>query len=399
MDWVDTAQGPPPAQGLAARWRDAALRATTHSLLVWPPIAVAWVLIVGWRRDAIAFDFLHAYLPAARDVLSGLSPYPPASVEVLSARESFLYPPLTAYLAAPFTLLPTAVTGLVASSLAIGCVFAALRVMGVTDWRCYSIVLLWLPTYSVIQTANVTAVVLLALALLWRYRDRKAAPVLAGAVVALKLFLWPVLLWLIATRRYRAAAAGVVATAAFVIVPWAGIGFAGMRDFPDLLELASQVQRLDAYTVAALLAGAMSWGAAHAIAIALGFAVLLVGLALGRRDDGRSYALVIGATLLLSPLVWMHYFVLLLVVIALVAHRLAWLWALPLLFWLSPQVGNGAPWQTALALAVAAVTVGLAVRIRTVRPLPALRPADAVVGELHTERSTTDSTRRLSLET
>jgi alpha-1,2-mannosyltransferase len=346
----------------AVRWGVAARLAGTHSLVVWPPIAMAWVLVVGWRKDAVAFDFTHAYLPAARAVLAGLSPYPPATFEALAPKEAFVYPPLTAYLAAPFTLLPAAVVALVASFLALGCILAALRVLGVRDWRCYSIVLLWVPTYSAVQTANVTAVVVLALALLWRYRDRKAAPLIAGFLVALKLFLWPVLLWLLVTRRYRAAAAGLAASLVLIVGPWAGIRFAGMRDFPQLLDMLSRVQRLDGYTVAALLSSVMDWGSAHAVGIAVGAAVLAAALAVGRQNERTSYALVLGATLLLSPLVHMHYFVLLLVVIALFVRRMDWLWALPLLLWLSPQVTNGAPWQTGLALAVAGTTVGVAVR-------------------------------------
>jgi alpha-1,2-mannosyltransferase len=346
----------PAAPGAGARL------AARHSLIVLPPLAMAWVLVVGWRKDAVAFDFTHAYLPAARAVIAGLSPYPPPTFEALAPKEAFVYPPLTAYLVAPFTLLPAAVAAAVASVLAVACVLAALRVMGVRDWRCYSVVLLWLPTYSAVQTANVTAVAVLGLALLWRYRETKTAPVVVGFLVAAKLFFWPLLLWLVVTRRYRAAVVGLTVSVVLIVGPWAGIGFAGMRDFPQLLNMLSSVQRLDQYTVGALLAFVIAWGAAHAIGLAFGAAVLAVGLIVGRTDERRSFALVIAAMLSLSPVVHIHYFVLLLVLVALFAPRMGWLWALPLLFWLSPQATNGAPWQTALALAVAAATVALSVR-------------------------------------
>ena len=62
----------------------------------------------------------------------------------------------------------------------------------------------------------------------------------------------------------------------------------------------------------------------------------------------------------------MNYYVFLVVVLALLTPSLNWAWALPLLFWLSPQVGNGMTWQTALALAVGAGTVALAMRGRPV---------------------------------
>jgi hypothetical protein len=95
--------------GAAARWRFAFERAVTHSLLIWPPLALATLFFVDVRRHAVAFDFRHAYLPAAHAVLAGHSPYPPATIAAFFPRTAFIYPPLTAYLAAPFTVAPPAV--------------------------------------------------------------------------------------------------------------------------------------------------------------------------------------------------------------------------------------------------------------------------------------------------
>ena len=52
---------------------------------------------------------------------------------------------------------------------------AILFVLGVRDWRCYGLVLLWPPVISAIQTGNVTLWFALALALAWRFRDRTLA--------------------------------------------------------------------------------------------------------------------------------------------------------------------------------------------------------------------------------
>src|SRR5439155_13960716 len=41
----------------AARWRFAFQRAGTHSLLIWPPFAIAWLFLIDLRKDAVAFDF------------------------------------------------------------------------------------------------------------------------------------------------------------------------------------------------------------------------------------------------------------------------------------------------------------------------------------------------------
>jgi alpha-1,2-mannosyltransferase len=327
------------------------------------------VLAVGLRKHAMAFDFAHAYLPAARVVLDGHSPYPPATVAALAPRTAFLYPPLTAYLAAPFTTLPLFVAEFLASLLAISCVVGVLMLLGVRDWRCYMVAFLFVPTYSAIQTANVMLLLALGLALLWRYRDRRfVAAVLVGALIALKLILWPLLVWLVVTRRPRAAAGGLAAGALLVFAPWAGIGFAGLRGYAHLLGMVSRVQGRDGFSIEALLSHAVSWRAAEVFGYAIGAAVLAAAAWIGRRDERRSFALAIAAGLLLTPIVEMDYFVLLLVVLALFKPRLGGAWVVPLAFWVAPQVGRGAAWQTAIALAAAVATVAIALR-RTARGL------------------------------
>ena len=46
--------------------------------------------------------------------------------------------------------------------------------------------------------------------------------------------------------------------------------------------------------------------------------------------DAWTFIVAIGAAFALSPIVWLHYFVLLYIPIAIVRPRLSWLWALPL---------------------------------------------------------------------
>jgi hypothetical protein len=345
----------------AERWTHAARQVGTHVLLISPPVAVAWVIVAGLRKSAMAFDFHQAYLPAAHAVLAGDSPYPAATVAALTPRTAFVYPPLTAYLATPFTVLPPVVADAVASALAVACVVAILKLLGVLDWRCYAMAFLWVPTYSAIQTANVTLLLAVGLALIWRLRNRAVAVALiAGSLIALKLFLWPVLIWLVATRRFRGAGAGVLVGAILILGPWAAIGFAGLAGYPHLLSVMSRVERSTGYTIPALLSGGLSWRTAEVVGIAVGAAALAAMAWLGRRDERRSFALAIAATLLLTPVFSLNYFVFLLVVLALLTPRFSWAWALPLLFWLSPQVGNGDTWQTAAALAVASGTFALA---------------------------------------
>ena len=64
------------------------------------------------------------------------------------------------------------------------------------------------------------------------------------------------------------------------------------------------------------------------------------------------------AALLLSPIVWLHYFTLLYASIAVWRRALAPAWLLPLLFWVVPfQETHGDAWRVALGLAIAAATL------------------------------------------
>ena len=351
---------------VAERWSSAARQVGTHCLLVSAPLVVGAVAVAALRKHALAFDFHQSYLPAAHAVLAGHSPYPAATVAALTPRTAFVYPPLTAYLAAPFTVLPAQVADAVAFALAIACVIATLMLLGVKDWRCYAIAFVWAPTYSAIQTANVTLLLAVGLALIWRLRNRLVAVALAGGVmIALKLFLWPVIVWLVATRRIKGAVGALAAGATLIVGPWAGIGFAGLSGYPHLLNVMTRVERSTGYTIPALLSGGLSWRTAELAGMAVGVVLLAAMVWLGRRNERRSFALAIAAALALTPVCAMNYFVFLLVALALFRPRLSWAWTIPLFFWLSPGgAENGATWQTALALAVASATFALAITQR-----------------------------------
>jgi hypothetical protein len=79
----------------------------------------------------------------------------------------------------------------------------------------------------------------------------------------------------------------------------------------------------------------------------------------------------LGAALVLSPIVWVHYLVLLYVVVALYKKRISAAWIVPLAFWLLPSQDSHGSTSIILRLyLIAAVAVVLAVSQR--RPLPAL---------------------------
>ena len=201
-------------------------------------------------------------------------------------------------------------------------------------------------------------------------------------MIAVKLVFWPLLVWLVATRRYRTAALAAVASAALVFVPWAGIGFAGLHGYSHMLSSVSDREGARSYSLAAALLhlGSPSWSTATALETAIGAAVLLLVLYVGRRGHDRdAMALTIVATLVLTPLVEMHYLALLLVVVGLYRRRLDAAWLAPLLFWGASANGpGGLAIQNVHVLAVLPSTVALAMSDWRPRPFSrALRPEAA----------------------
>ena len=83
----------------------------------------------------------------------------------------------------------------------------------------------------------------------------------------------------------------------------------------------------------------------------------------GRRGDERSaFILTVAAALALSPIVWLHYFALLLIVVALAQPTLGLVWFVPLAMVVTPGSGHPTPFETGATLAIAALTIALALR-------------------------------------
>jgi hypothetical protein len=98
-------------------------------------------------------------------------------------------------------------------------------------------------------------------------------------------------------------------------------------------------------------------------AVAIVLAVVAARGLRAARTDERAFVACIGLALLLTPILWPHYAVLIFVPIALARREFSALWLLPLVFWL-----DGAGWSNGEAarivpfLAVAAVPFVLALR-------------------------------------
>jgi hypothetical protein len=331
------------------------------------------LLAVGHRY---AFD-LHQFWQGANDVLQGRSPYPsrsalPSIAEAPSLtplevqhRLGFPYPAAAAVVLTPLAALPFWLAATIFTGVCIAALVLALWLLGVRDWRCYGVMFGSIPVIGAVRLGTFTPLLLLALAVAWRYRDRRwvVALALTAGVVA-KLFLWPVLVWLVATRRFRTAATSGGLMVAVSLAGWAIIGFAGLRDYPHLLSVYSRAGEAKGYSDVALgLSLGLPPGTARALGLALGLCALAVVFLVARRpavdSDRRAFIAAIAASLLLTPIVWLHYLALLYVPIAVSRRSLSVLWFVPLLLWASPyQESHGNLWRLVLAFACALVVLG-----------------------------------------
>jgi len=311
------------------------------------------------------FADLRVLLKGGDAVLHGRSPYPDPGGVVAGAYDYFVYPAPVALLMAPLSALPFSVAATIFSLVMIGCIVLALRLLEVDDWRCYGAAFLWFPTLLAILVGNITPLLVLGVAVLWRFRDRALIASLAAAgVIVAKLFLWPLLVWMLATRRFVTALAAAALAVVIALAGWAVLGFDGFRSYPHLLAKLARVEEAQSFSLTALSQSlGLSRSAAQFVTIVVGAAVVLAAarLANGRGGDRASFTVALVAGLLLSPIVWLHFFALLLVPVALAERRLAAIWMLPIVLWVLKTNQNhtsfGSVWRIALPLAVTAVLV------------------------------------------
>jgi alpha-1,2-mannosyltransferase len=342
------------------------VRTTTIVVCAFLPAVALWSIFDNVAQGGSVTDFDHVFYPAGEALLAGGDLYPSSLDDpVIAAGKAYVYPPLTAILSAPLTLLSLEVAGYVTMALLAAAVVLTLLVLDVRDWRCYGVVFIWPPILSAIQIGTITVPLGLCAAIAWRFRDRAyTSGVALGISLAAKIILWPLLLWQGATARVRSLVVALAAAVALVVASWAVVGFEGLAGYFSLLRRLQELEETQGYTVYAL---AVDVGVASPVARILGLAVaatlLVAVVVVGRRgDDRRAFALAIGAALAVSPIVWLHYFALLMVVTAVTTPRIGPVWFVPLLFYASKGTGNGTTLQTAATLAAAALTIAVALR-------------------------------------
>lgn len=316
-----------------------ALRQLRDPLVLFVAPVTFAVLTVGLgylHSWPVGFDFRGTLWEPAHALLEGAAMYPEPTRQAVLIGNPSVYPPFFILVSVPLALVPVSVAAWTWFALLAVCVLAAMWVLDVRDWRCHVLALTSPVVVHGLFYGNLTVALVLLVALGWRYRDRApVAGVAIGAAIAAKLFLWPLVLWLLLTRRVRAAAWAAWVAATLVFGAWTLIGFQGLLEYPALLREVQEVYALRGVSLASV-AGSLGAPSSLAAAVAWIAGVGLIALAAlrFRGDERRALALIVGACIVASPIVWPNYLALLLIPIAITWPRLSPVWLFGYLVWL-----------------------------------------------------------------
>lgn len=332
---------------------------------------MTWVVAAGKHFEM--WDFV-VFRDAAIAVMHGHTPYPPATTAALLQEDKYVYPALVAYLFVPFALLPVWLSGAIYFVLMLAAAVGFFLVLGIRDRRCIVAPFVAWPMMTALGNGALGPFLALGLALAWRNRDRTtiAAPLLALIVVA-KLFLWPLAIWLVAARRFTTAAVTAAVSVVLLVLPFVPIGLSTLRDYPHLMHRLDATLGPISYTPRGLL---RTLGASTALLTATEVVLAIIVVAAtalaGRAREEKALAVALTGAILLSPIAWPHYFVLVYVALALCVPRLSPVWFAPLAFELLPGLTtDGNPLRAALGISIAVVVALACVGVPRIR-LPEL---------------------------
>ncbi|MCU4186199.1 glycosyltransferase 87 family protein [Acidiferrimicrobium sp. IK] len=305
--------------------RTAAQIRAPRSCWTWPQVAALVVVggsllgLYGWLLGA--FD-LESGLRAGRALLDGRSPYSPVTSPVFRAGHAFVYPYLVAWAFVPLAPLPVPLAVTIFVGLSVGAILVACHLLGRPGWLPAALVLSSSTTIVGLQMGTVNALLLLGAAVAWSQRDHWVVAGLAVAATAVaKLFLLPLLAWLVLARRLRAAALAAGTLAVILGGGWV-LGPLSEHSYSAMLGVLQDHEAASSWSLTSLFDSLGTTPAvAEMLAIAVAGAVVVGGALRAHRsgDERNLFAASIIASLMATPIMWSSYLLILASVVLLVA--------------------------------------------------------------------------------
>jgi hypothetical protein len=273
-------------------------------------------------------DFKVTIWEPGRELLSGHDPMRAVDDEYNGG----IYPPAAIVATLPISALPYHAAVVVWLVALLAGVAGALYLCGVRDWRCYALAFASPPVLAGLAYGNVSLLVVLATAGVWVLRDRPwRSGLLLGLVVATRLFPWPMIVWFLLTRRIRAAAVAAASSMVFSFMGWQAVSFHRIGEFPAVTRSNASEFVDDGASVASMVANIDGSSQLIGLVLVGALALTLAAATRLRHDDLACFSWTITAALFASPIVWGHYFAMLLVPLAIASPQLSRAWLLPYL--------------------------------------------------------------------
>ncbi len=294
-------------------------------------LALGVAVTIAVAGSTLGYDFL-AYHAAAARVLDGQPGYD-TSFEAAGGFGLFYYPPTFIPLVLPFGLLAAGPATWAWIGLLLVAFAAGVAVMPVSRSVRWAIVLLagvsW-PFLYAIKLGQVGPLLFLLFAAGWRWMDRAPVVGASGALgAAVKIQPGLLLAWALLTRRWTAVATGAVTLVVLGLLATLVAGVGAWTDFLALITRVSDpITTPHNFTPGAVAyqlgvprdaAGVIQW-----LSMALAAAFVIVTAL--RLSSVPSYLVAVIASQLLSPILWDHYALLLLLPVAWLLDRGHW-WA------------------------------------------------------------------------
>lgn len=337
--------------------------------------AVTIAAILSAAGSTLGFDYL-AYDAAARRVLAG-QPLYDLSYAAAGSFGLFYYPPTFIAVVLPFAAVldahaaTLAWIGMLVAAFCTGVVVLPVRVS--VRWAILLLAGLSWPFLYALKLGQVGPFLFLAGAVTWRWAERPAlsgSAIAAGAAIKVQ----PILLlgWALVTRRWHILLEGLAILAALCALATVIAGTGAWRDFITLLlRVSNPIGTPDNLTLGAVAfrAGLSRDAAASLQVVSIGLVALVTLWAWLRSPAATAIVVTAVASQLVSPIVWAHYAVVLLLPVAFLLERRQW-WAvaLPIVTWLPVD----AVYPVVFAIGLLAPVAPFTTRLESGRRVPVL---------------------------
>lgn len=322
------------------------------------------------------FD-LDTFLHAGRQVAAGKTPYSSVSSPTFASGHAFVYPAFVAWLFAPLALVPAVLAVPLYTTLSVASVFVAARWLGHRDLHAPMLVMVSSATIVAFQMGTVNPVLLVGVAAAWRWRTTRPvlSGVLLGIVAGFKLFLAPLLLWPVMRRRYRSTAAA-AATLLGILAVQVPLGHIGISRYATMLSRLQRAETAQSWSVASLVHHLGAGTHTSVVTFTLGAACLAVlASSRDRLSDRQLLGLTVVVCLLVSPIVWSSYLLLMAIPLLLLSDSNVPLAVAAMGSWVIVTPDQASGTRVAIGVGTAAVVAYLAVRPNRFLPRPGAEAA------------------------